>query len=61
MAGERAVGTDKGVGLAIVAGTFVLAGAAAMLFAPGEAAGAAGFALAVLAGLAVVTVLHLVP
>lgn len=51
--------TDKQIGLAIIAGLVVLAGVAAMLLAPGEELGAAGFAVAIVAGLGVIGVVHL--
>lgn len=52
--------TDLRLGYAIVLGVLVVAGAIAMLLQPGESVGAAGFAIAVLAGLALVVTLHLV-
>lgn len=51
--------SDKQLGLTIVFGVLVLAGAVGMLLAPGELLGAAGFAVAIAAGLALVAVFHL--
>lgn len=53
--------SDKQLGLTIMLGLFVLAGAAGMLFAPGDAIGATGFAVAIVAGLALVAAIHLLP
>lgn len=58
---RRRESSDRQLGLAIIAGLAVLAGAGAMLLWPGGRLAAAGFAVAVLAGLAVVGVVHLVP
>ena len=52
--------SDKQLGLAIILGLFVVAGGFAMLLAPGDSTGAAGFAVAIIAGLALVAVFHLV-
>ena len=60
MVTESAGGTDKRLGYSIVFGVLVVAGALAMLLEPGELIGAAGFAIAIGAGLAVITALHLV-
>ena len=56
----RSQATDKQLGLMIILGLFVLAGAGGMLIAPGDLLGAAGFAIAVIAGLALIAVIHLV-
>lgn len=52
--------TDKQLGLAIILGLFVVAGAVGMMVAPGDLLGAAGFALAIFAGVALVSIFHLV-
>lgn len=57
---EQSVSSDRQLGLAIVFGVIVVAGAVAMLMAPGDPLGAAGFAIAIFAGLALVGVFHLV-
>lgn len=52
--------TDKRLGYAIILGLVVVAGGLAMLIDPGEPLGAAGFAVAVIAGLVLIAALHLV-
>ena len=52
--------SDKQLGLAIVFGLFVVAGGLGMLFAPGEIIGAASFALAIVSGLALIGVFHVI-
>lgn len=52
--------TDKQLGLALILGLVVLAGAGGMLLAPGDELGAAGFAVAVIGGLGLIAVIHLV-
>ena len=59
MAVDSAV-ADKRIGLSIVLAIGVVLGAGAMLLAPGEAIGATGFALAIVAGLLLITAVHLV-
>lgn len=52
--------TDKRLGFAIVLGIAVLVGGLAMLTSPGELLGATGFAVAIVAGLALIVALHLI-
>lgn len=59
MVAEVNSSTDKGLGIAIITGVAIVAGALAMLLAPGEVIGAAGFAVAVGAGLALVIIVQL--
>lgn len=58
MAQETVGGTDKLLGLSIVLGAIAVAGAITMLIAPGISLGAVGFAIAIVAGLALVALLH---
>lgn len=57
---QHAPTTDKQLGFVIVLGLVVLASGATMLIAPGESLGAAGFAVAVVAGLVMIATIHLV-
>ena len=59
MVSNRSPETDMRIGYVIVLGALAVAGALAMLLAPGELPGAAGFATAVIAGLLLVVALHL--
>ena len=59
MAGGTATVTDTRLGYSILLGFAVVAGAAMMLIQPGELTAAAGFALAILAGVVLVTAIHL--
>lgn len=52
--------TDRRLGYSIVLGVLVVAGGLAMVIAPGGAVAAAGFAIAILAGLVLITGLHAV-
>ena len=52
--------TDKRLGFAIILGLVVAVGGVAMLIDPGEPLGATGFAVAIIAGLALIAALHLV-
>ena len=56
---STASGTDKQLGLSLVFGIAVVAGSLAMLVAPGDSLGAAGFAVAIFGGLALIGTLHL--
>lgn len=51
---------DTRLGFAIILGIAVVAGGIAMLVAPGDLLGAGGFAVAIIAGLALIVALHLV-
>lgn len=51
---------DMRLGYAIVLGVAVVGGGLAMMVAPGDLLGAGGFALAIIAGLALIAALHLI-
>ena len=61
MATELTERTDMGVGYVLLFGLVVLGGAAAMLVAPGDSLGAAGFALAVTFACLAVVAAHVYP